>query len=510
MSVILDELDHKFDGKYNYIRVNKVDVDVESGRADIVYLYPYEKEGEFTEADKDKIRSWTLYMMPNKLNYNVIFKKSYIDEEVLMRKVKEYFRTELRSIYHQLSDDDIEVSLDTFMNVHINIGPMFYDYLVEQEKIEQTLKNYLEHSFTMDAKVTVTKKAKDNTFVFEEHDEVVEYARREIDAVEKEMGAIIGKGISTKAMFISDIKPPMQDITIAGKIESFSRRIAKKTGNIYYTFVLNDTTGKVSCKYFTRTKEKGVLDGIVDGQEVLIVGNAEDDSFIKGTAVLVRRLSFAHINYDSINLDVEKNVLHDRYLCVEPEKYVELRQEDIFSLGIDDTIPYMQGKDYVVFDFETTGLNEKEDKPIELGALKIRDGKMIETFSTLINPEVEISDVITGITHIDNDMVKGAPLWSEVVADFYKFTRGAELVGHNVMFDYNILTNNSKELGYTFTNGLVDTCALAQQYIRGQANNKLITLCNFLGISLEGAHRALNDVLATARLFMHIAEKYLS
>ena len=167
---------------------------------------------------------------------------------------------------------------------------------------------------------------------------------------------------------------------------------------------------------------------------------------------------------------------------------------------------YVTGKTFVVFDFETTGLDTQNDTPIELGALKVVDGVFTEKFSTLINPQRSISKEITKLTHICDADVANAPKFNEIVGDFYKFTRGAILVGHNVEFDLGFLKRLGQENSYNFyDNETLDTYALARKYIHS-VNYKLETVAQYFNIKEIGYHRAFNDVFVTAKVLLKLAE----
>ncbi len=505
---ILELINDRYDNRYSFLRVNKVEIDTADGRCEVILLYPYEKEKEFTQDDRAEITKWVKHMLPDKLNVEVAFKKSYVDESVLERCIFDFFKKKLPIVGGQISKSDVKTAVtEEFLSVEIAVGPKFYEYVEKEERLHETLKNYLDHQFSKEARIKLVRKEEDGEFNFDVGEErMVEFRQRLIDFKERERGNIIGKGISGQAMFISDVKAPSVDVTLCGRIESFTRRIAK-SGYIYYTFVINDTTGRINAKYFTRSKDRGALDGLTDGEEIVVQGNVDNDSFIKDIAVMVRRLSLARIDFEGIVVEKEKNVIHDKYQRVSPRNYVDVEQQNMFT-NSEKPSQYVMGRDFVVFDFETTGLDTRSDTPIELAAVKVRDGVIIETFSTFVNPMRTIPEKVKELTSIDDDMVKDAPKWGEVVADFYKFTRGATLVAHNISYDYAILQNRSEEFGYDFDNELVDTLRLCAENLHAH-NNKLETVCKHVGITLDGAHRAINDTIATAKLFLYLAKRYL-
>ena len=137
--------------------------------------------------------------------------------------------------------------------------------------------------------------------------------------------------------------------------------------------------------------------------------------------------------------------------------------------------------------------------------VKISKGKIVSTFSTFIKPSVAIPAEITELTNITDEMVADAPAINYVLPDFYKYCYGCSLVAQNIAFDYGFLNAIAKKMQYNFDNPQYDTMVMARNKLRGLKNYKLGTICEYLGISLVGAHRAVNDCLATAKVFLKLA-----
>lgn len=107
-------------------------------------------------------------------------------------------------------------------------------------------------------------------------------------------------------------------------------------------------------------------------------------------------------------------------------------------------------KSYIAFDLETTGLSPQEHEIIEIGALKVREGKVVDRFMEFVHPDKPITPMIINITHITNDMVAGARSCPEVIHDFLSFCEDDVLIGHNVMFDYSFVKCSAVREGLTF------------------------------------------------------------
>lgn len=158
--------------------------------------------------------------------------------------------------------------------------------------------------------------------------------------------------------------------------------------------------------------------------------------------------------------------------------------------------------DYVAIDFETTGLDPYENEIIEFAAVRVIDGNVSDTFSSLANPRRQISEQITKITGITNEMLSTAPDVAEVLKDFLAFVGDSVVVGHNVNFDVNFIYDSCErhELG-TFSNDFVDTMRISRKCTVGTRNHKLDTLLKHYGIVNDNAHRALSDTLCTQQLY---------
>ena len=159
-----------------------------------------------------------------------------------------------------------------------------------------------------------------------------------------------------------------------------------------------------------------------------------------------------------------------------------------------------------MYDFETTGLDVSSCKIIEIGAVKIVDGKFTETFSTLVDPDEKLSPHIIDTTHITDEMLRGMPSIEQVFPDFNRFCDGAVLVGHNSNdFDGKILARIAKEQKFRFSDLHEDTMVLAKKVLHSVHNYKLRTVAKHFGIINETAHRALGDAVTTAKVFVNLA-----
>ncbi len=151
--------------------------------------------------------------------------------------------------------------------------------------------------------------------------------------------------------------------------------------------------------------------------------------------------------------------------------------------------------DYVVFDLETTGISCVNDQIIEISAVKAAGGKVVDTFSTLVNPQCAIPYSATRVNGITDEMVAEAPCIQEALEGFLAFIKGHVLVGHNIhSFDLNFIIDAAMGVfGRDVRNNYVDTLYMARNCLPKLPHYKLSDVANHFGISAVGAHRALND-----------------
>lgn len=165
-------------------------------------------------------------------------------------------------------------------------------------------------------------------------------------------------------------------------------------------------------------------------------------------------------------------------------------------------------KSYIAFDLETTGLDPMNNEIIEIGALKVRDGKVSERFMEFIKPQELISPAITGLTGISNDMVASARPARSVITDFIDFCEEDILIGHNIIFDYSFTKCTAAREGLPFEKMGIDTLKIAKKVHPELESKSLSALCEHYKIENKAAHRAYFDALATAKLYQTLSHYF--
>lgn len=164
-------------------------------------------------------------------------------------------------------------------------------------------------------------------------------------------------------------------------------------------------------------------------------------------------------------------------------------------------------RDYVSLDLETTGLDPKKDKIIEIGAVRIRDGVIKEHFSCLLNPGRILSETVTGLTGIKDEELKDAPYIEEVIEELLNFIGDDILLGHSVLFDFSFVKRAAVNRKLSFEKKAVDTLKIARKYLPQLESRSLSALCKHYGITYC-PHRAYEDAVATHELYLKLYEEF--
>ena len=183
-----------------------------------------------------------------------------------------------------------------------------------------------------------------------------------------------------------------------------------------------------------------------------------------------------------------------------------IKDDDVELVEIDYDAIELSDAGFVVFDLETTGAKTPPCRVTEIGAYKVQGGRIVEEFHTLVNPEMPIPFFITMLTGISDSMVKDAPKFGDVVEGFLKFIGDSVLVAHNACFDMRFLNHEISRLyeDYRLANPSLCTVQLSRKLLPDVDNHKLKTLAEYFSVELVNHHRANEDALATAKIFINL------
>lgn len=164
-------------------------------------------------------------------------------------------------------------------------------------------------------------------------------------------------------------------------------------------------------------------------------------------------------------------------------------------------------EDYTALDLETTGLNPKRDRIIEIGAVKVRGGKAVDRFQSLVNPGRLLDGHVSSLTGIDDGMLDGMPEAGQLMEPLAAFIGEDVLVGHRILFDYSFLKREAVNRNMVFEKKGIDTLKLARRFLPDLESRKLGDLCAYYGI-MHRAHRALGDAGAASDLYLKFVELF--
>ena len=168
----------------------------------------------------------------------------------------------------------------------------------------------------------------------------------------------------------------------------------------------------------------------------------------------------------------------------------------------------MMIKDYIVVDVETTGLNPKFDRLIEIAAIKIKDNNIVDAYNTLVNPGITIPQRIVNLTGITDQMVSESPKINDIIIEVNKFFGDHILLGHNLIFDYGFIKQSCINNKLSFEKDGIDTLKIARKVLPDIEKRSLEYLCNYYNIKQDIRHRAYDDAHSTHILYQRLLEAF--
>lgn len=385
-------------------------------------------------------------------------------------------------------------------------------------------------------------------------------AKPETNGKKADPSLILGRNsrIKETVIKITDITPDEGRIALQGEISNMEAK-ELKSGKTLVSFDLYDGSSSMTCKSFLKPGDNSeILSRLKKAKGVKLCGNAGYSKF-SGEVELI-----ANTIIETEGLSKSKRKDNAGVKRVELHMHTQMSQMDAMtsatdlikramswgmkSIAITDhgvvqafpeahkllgrnnpdmkilygmeaylapdkkpsvTNPKGQSIDttYCILDLETTGFSPVTEKITEIGIMKLKDGKVTDKFSCFVNPEKPIPSRVIEVTNITDDMVKGAETIGQVFPKMLDFISGSVLVAHNAEFDVGFLKHNAKVLGYDFDFTYLDTLTLAQDIFPDFKTYKLGRIAKKLGIKVEVAHRALDDVDTTVKVFMMMLDK---
>lgn len=385
-------------------------------------------------------------------------------------------------------------------------------------------------------------------------------AKVEVEMKKRSPSLILGSNANIKDSIIKiiDITPDEGRIAIEGEISNIEAK-QLRSGKALISFDLYDGTSSMTCKSFIKQGEDiNVLSRLKKAKGARVVGNSGFSKFSGEIEIVaniivetegkkkVKRVDNAEVKRVELHMHTQMSQMDAmtsatdlieramswgmKSIAITDHGVVQSFPEAHKLLGIDNSnmkiiygveaylvpdkkpsVTNSKGQSidttYCVLDLETTGFSPVTEKITEIGIMKVKDGKVIDKFSCFVNPEKPIPARIIKITNITDDMVKDAETIDKVFPKMLDFISGSVLVAHNAEFDIGFLKHFARISNYDFDYSYLDTLSLAHDLFSNYKTYKLGRIAKNLGIKVEVAHRALDDVDTTVKIFKVMLEK---
>nr|WP_303998689.1 PolC-type DNA polymerase III [Ruminococcus bromii] len=376
--------------------------------------------------------------------------------------------------------------------------------------------------------------------------------------IQSSIRPLYGRSIRGKMIPISSISGDSGRIVVWGDVFDIEKKVTKSGDKNIFTIDITDYTGSTTAKVFNSIKESAVIDNIKKGDTIVVQGDVEYDKYAGELVVNARSIGTAqkvkvvdnaekkrvelhmHTNMSQMDAVTSAGDLVNRAYqwghkavaitdhgvaqafpdAMKAADKINKDEEKIKIIyGVeayfmDDLVESVKGDadtgfdgTFICFDIETTGLSAARDKITEIGAVKVENGVITDTFSTFANPEMPIPQKIIQLTGITDDMVKDAPSQSEAVGAFLEFAGDNVLVAHNAPFDTSFIAKACEDMGREYNYTSIDTVAISRAILTDIKNCKLDTVAKFLRLGDFNHHRATDDAEMLARIFINLCHR---
>ena len=474
----------------------------------------------YSEREESQAKEISNRYLPDGFSAKIKAVKRVPDKEIIRLKIYDYVKNTFPAAAAFMDEKSVSVEmLSSGANFYVDVASG-EQTLFEAGNILDSISKRLSESFcgTYYGNVRIVEKEVDTALLNELPEEQEETGREEIRRFRiSNYQKIDGMDeYVTSAVYMADCLKEEGTYAICGKITyieeikyvKHNEQTNEDIEKTRFSIAVSDDTLTVRTTYFPKKATIEKVRALKAGDSVMIIGANEE---YKGSiSFKATKINYATPPEGFIPEARKGKPVPKFYHTVFPEEYVDFTQAGLFDSM--DKPSDLKNNVFVVFDLETTGLNNnpamgRMDKIIEIGAVKLQNGEIIEKFSSFIACNERLSAEIVALTGIRDADLVGAPEVDKVLADFFKFTDGAYLVGHNVNFDYRFVQYYGEQSGYMFQQKAYDTMTLAQELLRGEVNNfKLNTIADYYGFTFNH-HRAFDDACVTAKVFVELIKK---
>ncbi len=469
----------------------------------------------FSDVSKEKLASSISEFFGRTMRVEIKCKKYYVDEDVITQYITDYIVTKLPSVDLNTDNQHIDVAIsgDNMYIVNIYLAADSYAYLDKLNFVD-TIRDYLQlitkEEYTINLISIDTSSHNDDILTEREHvvkssdiAQIIDYEPIEVNNITNIIGDISADFVYPIASIVGQEKAIFCGTIKYYRVTEYESRFKSKDGTVKKSqranFVLFDGSGRINCVLFPKQSDIEKLEDLSDEEQVIVAADIEDNEE-RGLSCKIKSIAKCTFSpYQEPVKEIKKKSVNADYKYIFPKPYIVKTQSDLFTEAevVDE---YLLNNEIVVFDLETTGLNVNECEIIEIGAVKMRGGQIVETFDTLVKPKLPIPADATKVNNITNEMVADCLDIDKVFPDFYKFIDGTVLVAYNIAYDCGVLQAYGDKNGYDINNKQLDALKLARIALPGYKSHKLGKVVKLLNIKLDNAHRALFDTIATAEV----------
>ena len=364
---------------------------------------------------------------------------------------------------------------------------------------------------------------------------------------------LYGRSTKAKPLPIQKVTPDAGSVTIWGEIFALDSKLTRDKSKKIYNIQITDYTGSMSLKLIDDVSQCRGLDTLKVGKTILVRGEIDYDKYDRENVLRVRGLATAeqikvvdqaatkrvelhlHTNMSSMDgMTPAGDLIARAHEWGHPAVAItdhgvaqafpdamnavnKIRKNGgdikviygVEAYFVNDMVPAVTGEsehllsdEFISFDIETTGLSPNKDRITEIGAVRLKNGEIIESFNTFVNPEMKIPPKITELTGITDQMVADAPSEEEAIRAFYQFCgEDAVLVAHNAEFDTSFIRIAAQRHGMEFSYAYIDSLPMCRSMLKDIKNCKLDTVAKYLKLDPFNHHRASDDATVLAKIF---------
>ncbi len=542
--------------------LEKVFIDIKNNKLNIILTSKYIVEDKFLEL----LKKYFITKFNNKFNVNIViqYQIDSFDTDMIMKKywnnILYLIEKEIPS--SKAWKEKLNWSLIN-NDLVIEVTSDFIFYALKNNNIIKKLEEKIERELNRRVVVKIVNKKSTNatTKIVQEsavtEKKIIEDIINSTNNFEDnnkngknnsiQSSYTYGKKINEDPIPIDEINNESGTVVITGEIFELETRNIRGNKKLF-TFNITDNTYSMTVKVFLKQKDCKQFENYVkEGTFVKVQGDVVYDSYLRHSVIMLKSLNTIKKSIRNDTFDDKRVELHlhtqmssmdgmtnfsnlakrakewgHKAIAITDHGVVQSFPEGmiaseeygikvIYGLEgylINDKKPIVTNIDefednkFVVFDLETTGFSPKNDKITEIGAIKIKNGEIIDRYNQLVNPGISIPEKIVQLTGISNELVKDEPNIEEVLPQFYQFIKGTVLVAHNASFDMGFIRENFSKLNIDINNPILDTLALTRALFPQLKSHKLNRVAKYLNVSLENHHRAVDDAEATANIFL--------